>query len=185
LLIAQYFTGYRPVLVSQMAMAAYSDGLSTHGGVRTGDLALAAEADRWAFEPRQHLAGAAMIGWRDRGDEQRLAEFERWDDEALNVNPHSSPAWRQSAAWWSEVFAETQDPSHDERALAAIHTATALYPNSGTLWAEQAKIEVQTANGSAAMLSARRALELDDQMPHADKRLSPELRRDAERIAGG
>jgi predicted Zn-dependent protease len=81
------------------------------------------------------------------------------------------------------VYETTRDAQAIEFAIECLRKAVELYPTSATLRADLATALAAADRAGPAMQQARRALELDDQMPHADRKLSAELRERMQSLA--
>jgi hypothetical protein len=163
----------------------------------------AMQADPWAVEPRRLLAEFRLEEWRDSGpaafrngnavagrdkarvgrrDAGKLHDFELLTEGALSVAPLSCALWSEVGVNWREVYEAARVPIYGRLAANACRRAVDLYPTSPSLQFELARTLSTTGLAAEAKDAAREALRLDQLTPHADKKLSAEQRRLAERI---
>src|SRR6202035_5636650 len=90
---------------------------------------------------------------------------------------HSSASWRQAGQWYAEIHELTNNIEAANMAVECLRNAVELYPNLASLRGEYALALQVVGQKEAARRQAETALELDRQTPHADKKLSQELRR--------
>ena len=204
LAFCQHQTGYEPVLACENAMEAARERMLRQPPMSPEPMWLAAiEADPWAVEPRRSLATALFEEWRTSGppafrdgkpsvqsgkapirrrDAAKLHNFESVNGGALAVDPLACSLWSESGIHWREIFEAEHVPIYGRIAVNACRRAVDLYPTSALLQFELAKTLAATGLAAEAKAAAGEALRLDQITPHADKKLSPEQRRVAERI---
>jgi O-antigen ligase len=177
-----YLTAYRPVLCCQSkiqsALRAWSRGKPA---VAENDLLAAEKADRLAAGPWQQLTAMALRHWQDEGTDEAFRRFQRYlepyNDVLDDLAPNSSRAWLEGGDLHRQAYSKTGDRSDILNAVEAYSRAVKLYPNSGLCRAELALAHQDAGDLEAFRREADRALELDEQTPHADKKLKPEIRR--------
>ncbi len=167
-----YASAYGPVLRCQGAMhRAWRDPADARQ-----HLAEAAAADPLSDRPQRQLAAIAMELWRVDHDAEQFERFEAYNTVALQRAPNSSGGWLTAGDWYYEAFAETGRREYIEKAVAAYRRAVQLYPNSGLHRAKLALALRAAGDRHGFHTEARAALRLDRLTPHADKKLSEELR---------
>jgi hypothetical protein len=141
------------------------------------DLRAAAKADPLAVGPPRQLAAIAFEAWRRDRSPGRFEQFERHNAAALELAPNSSRAWLASGDLYREAYAVAGRKADIQEAVEAYTRAVELYPNSGLYRAKLAFAHQAAGQPEAFRREADRALRLDEQTPHADKKLKPEIRR--------
>jgi O-antigen ligase len=181
LAVACYWTAYKPVLDARGHwLAALSEPRSA-----AQELAKAAEADPLWAKPWKALTMMAMADWRKTLSPDSLAQFERAARMAGRRDPESSIFWNVLGNQYFEVYERIHSKYHLESAVDAYRRAIELYPNKAEYHGRLALALEQTGNRSGAQKEARKAIELDDIMPHQDKKLekfAPKLREELIRI---
>lgn len=182
LTIAQYFTGYAPILRSQGAMnEAQVPQLADQQ--KEAALRLAADADPRSATPWQELAALDLERWLKQPGPRLLDQFQQATERFVALRPHASSAYRQVGNWWSQVFARSAKPEHARLAVENLSRATTLYPASAILRAELATALTAAGDANQAAEEARAALRLDEATPHQDKKLPTALRDSMQAIA--
>ncbi len=154
-------------------------------------LLAAATADPWSIEPYQQLARRRLDAWKLSGAPEThnwrmLDDFELLTNGMLAADKNSSGLWSIAGQGWLEVFRDLpKQTNYGRLAVRCFVHAAAFYPNSATLQWQLAEGLIATSDVAAAKEAARRALQLDDLMPHADKKLSSEQRDELTRIISG
>jgi hypothetical protein len=176
-LLGCYFVAYRPVLRAAQAMAlANEEHLSTDE--RINRLVKVAEADPIAAEPWGMIAELEVPRLKsDPNSKESSERFVLATRTFLELRPHTSSAWRQAARWHQELYQEHPGPGIGEAASGYLQRAVELYPNLALLRAEYALVLDAVGDAKAARQQIAIARQLDGQTPHADKKLSPEVRR--------
>ncbi len=179
--MACYITGYGPVLRCQGHIRAARGEPSR----AREHLQAAADADPLAAGPYRQLAAMAFELWRRDPSPGRFQQFQRYNAKGLKLTPNSSRAWLISGDWHLEAFSRTSGASDVEpavrsgyvnEAVRSYSRAVELYPHSGLYRAKLALAHRAAGNQHAFRREADRALLLDEQTPHSDKKLR-ELRR--------
>ncbi len=189
--IAQYQTGYRPILNCQAAMAKARDTLVRHNGPELMHFVEQAMlADPWASEPRHYLAQMSLDRWRQSGkpgarSEDLVKEFGACSLGWLTVEPRSSIAWQEVGRDWLEIFKDNSQSHAGRQTVKCLRAAVFLYPTSAATKCDLAEALDATGGADEARTVAMQALALDDQMPHVDKKLTAEQRGRADRIIFG
>jgi hypothetical protein len=144
----------------------------------------AANEDRWATEPRRLLCASLFDRLIKQPQDKFLNQrFRQATDELLRLRPHSSALWAQVAGWRMLVYRGNRDADTLAAAMEAAERATELYPANARRHVQLA-IYLEMANlHEQARSEAAEALRLDDLTPHADQKLSTELRFEALRLA--
>ena len=180
--VACYMTGYGPVLRCQgkiRSAQAEPEKAREH-------LQAAADADPLAARPYQQLAALAFEVWRRGPGSGGLGQFKQYNANVLKLMPNSSRAWLMSGDWYLEAFSMTSGASDVEPAVRSAYVSEAvrsyaravnLYPQSGLYRAKLALAHRAAGHREAFLRHAKEALRLDEQTPHADKKLPEQLRR--------
>jgi hypothetical protein len=174
--VACYIVGYRPVVRYYAAMTrAEADNLSTDARINL--LIDAAEADPLAAEPWGAIAEIELARLkRDPANSEWADRFVTATGAYRDLRPKSSAAWRQLGRWYYEFFTANRNAKTAEVAAICFGHAVRLYPSFAPLRAEHAL----ALHGQGQDAEARRQIELarqlDRRTPHADKKLSAELR---------
>ncbi|MEX0978994.1 MAG: O-antigen ligase family protein [Pirellulales bacterium] len=174
--VACYYTAFFPVLASRAALfRGFDEQLSAEG--RLAAMEEAAQADPLSAEPFVAIAHLSLEHLR------KDPKSELWGTSFLNstkaitvLRGHSSAAWSEVAAWYREIHELDPEPEMAKRIVQLTRGAAYLYPNSATIQAEYALALAEVDKTPAARRSAAKALELDAATPHADKKLSPQLK---------
>ena len=149
-------------------------------------LRAAAEADPLAAGPYRQLAAMTFGLWRRDPSPGRFQQFQHYNAKVLKLTPNSSRAWLISGDWHLEAFSRTSGVSdvapavrsaYVNEAVRAYARAVELYPHSGLYRAKLALAHRAAGDQHAFRREADRALLLDEQTPHPDKKLPEALRR--------
>jgi len=181
--VACYLTGYAPVLGCRTAQAEALAAPSPEG--RMAALQRASMADPLSAEP--WLALAAYYLERLQRDPHSAADTRGFMDAAshvLELRPHASIAWRQVGRWYRELYEATHEPAHLATAAQCFERAVQLYPNLAPQRGEAALVLAAGGQREKAAQQAAQALQLNEQTPHADKKLTSEMRRQLVELAG-
>jgi O-antigen ligase len=181
-LIAHYFSAFLPVLTCRAEMAR-AGNLRLTDEVRFEALLDAVRADPLASDPWQAAAQLSA---------QRLAENPgngMWQHRLLTaarsvatLESQSSAAATECADLFREVYVTNPDAKLAELIVGYRRAAAGLYPNSAVVQGAYA-LSLETAEkAKQARRTAARALELDELTPHADKKLSDEMRKQLEQL---
>jgi len=182
LAVACYASGYGPVLTCQGELWPAREA-SAQGNLAAAErhLLAAAKADPLAAEPWHHLIAVAASQWRQKktpGTLWQLDQYlDRYDRVLGELAPNSSRAWLADGELHEEVYSAAGRRGDIQSAIGAYSRAVALYPNSGLYRARLALAHEAAGDLRAFRDQADWALRLDDETPHADKKLPPDLRR--------
>ena len=150
-------------------------------------LLMAIEADPKDASAFVKLAELEYQSWRADGSRPESFEATSIKIQAayqnallLPRNPFAVTIWRRQAGFIAMMLRQSGDriPPAQQIALAAkrakcLRTASTLYPTSSQIFAELAEIDFSLGLADQAKGSAKKALELSDINPHADKKLDP------------
>ena len=182
LAVSQYLTGYSPVLRCQGALME-AQNATNDAAVQQQRLTVATEADPRAADPWQELAALKLRQWLNYPGPRVLREFRDASAQFLALKPQSSSAYRLVGNWWHEVFAKSGSKADAQNAVSHLTRAVELYPHHAMLRAELATSLAEAGASSRAEQEAATAIRLDATTPHADKRLSAEIRRKMRELA--
>ena len=177
--VACYYTAYGPVLKLQDAMAQAEGARPAARAVAYAD---AAKVDPLSAEPWIALAELELETIRqNRASQANYEHLLIAANHVRELRPHSSAAWRQLGHWYAECYKRFPAKEAAHSALECLRVAVELYPNSAILRGELA-LALVANESEAARRQAEKALELDDRMPHADKKLPPAMRTQLEAL---
>ena len=180
--MACYRFAYRPVLQCHAAMQRAADErLSTDA--RIALLLDAARADPLSAEPWWSIAQMEVA--RLGGNPLTLQSTRPLVDaihKMLDLRPHSAAAWRQAGRWFHQMYIYDRQPATAKAAMVSFRRAVALYPNLPELRGEFALSLAESGDIEGAKSQARVARRLDKVTPHADKKLSPEVRQQLDEL---
>jgi tetratricopeptide (TPR) repeat protein len=180
-----YFSAYSPVLRCHGAMAKADDEPPQHTDAKREALLEAAAADPFSAEPWQALAELELAQLqKNPAAAASRSLFVAASSRTLELRPHASSAWRQVGHWYWLLFEQRHDRHDSTTAAECYRRSVELYPHLAVLRGEYALALHANGDASAAAKEARRALELDQVTPHADKKLPPQLRRQLEPLVG-
>jgi len=181
LAFACHLSGYRPVLNCRSKLEAAREECQ-RGNLAAAEehLLVAAKADPLADEPWQQLASVALRRCQEEKTPEAIRRFEayleRYNEVLAELAPNSSRAWLAAGELHREAHSITGRQGDIERAVEAYSRAVELYPNSGLCRAKLALAHKAAGQLEAFRREAARALWLDEQTPHADKKLPAGLR---------
>lgn len=175
-MVGCYGTALMPVLSMRAAMAeAEEKGLNE--SARVDALLEAQAADPFSIEPSVALAQLSLKHLR------RNPNSEIWGRQFIDSTAaiaahcgHSSAVWREMADWSREIYELAPTEEIANRVLQLSRAAAIVYPNSAVTQAEYALALAEVGKDAEARRVADKALELDRLTPHADKKLSGELK---------
>ena len=172
LLFSCWASGFNPVVRSQTAM---------HMALREPARAVqhlkeAAVADPLSAEPWRHLALVAFDRWLENPSEEALDDFEASAKTARDLAPNSATTWQMCGERYWRVFLGTGRRDMLQEAVSAYGRAVDLYPNSPVNRANLAMALRAAGDEKGFQSEATRALHLDEQTPHSDKKLGDALR---------
>jgi hypothetical protein len=143
----------------------------------------AVAADPLSADARDFMAELYLQSWLAYQEPADYQAFEDQDTLARRLAPKSANFWRASAARWQRAYAKTDaqgrhvQPGAIEKAIAIARREVELYPSSAADRAELAAIYKISGDEASFRREAMAALELDNKMPHAEKKLPPAMRR--------
>ncbi|MEX0586918.1 MAG: hypothetical protein WD176_09750, partial [Pirellulales bacterium] len=177
-----YATAFLPVLKCRAAIARAADERMSDES-RVEALLAAAEDDPFSADPWVEM-GRLSVGHlkRDPDSEFWGREFLRATTMIVSLRGNSSAMWREMGDWSRELYELRPSEVMAARVVQLRRGAAYLYPNSAVVQAEYALALEAGDNRTAARRAAARALELDRLTPHADKKLSPELKSQLEKL---
>ena len=177
LAVACHTTAYGPVLRSRSAVR-MAGRLPAE---QWRYLEQAAAADPLSPEPWRQLAALALAGWQQNPSDETLDRFRVYSAKSLDLTPNSNAAWLEAGEQYTTIYLATRRPDDAVKAVLAYRRAVELYPSSGYCRAQLALALAVADDNEGFRREAEAALRLDGLTPHADKKLSPELRRRLER----
>ncbi len=107
---------------------------------------------------------------------EAIAQFKAANDNALRLTPRTSGAQQARADMSREAYLRTQNPDDLRDAVDHYQRAVELYPNHAMGRALLARALEEANEHEHAADEAKEALRLDGITPHADMKLSDELR---------
>jgi hypothetical protein len=168
--VACYGTAYSPVMnATAWQRRAIREPIRAEQHLRK-----AANSDHFAAKPWKQLAELAFRRWL-AGTE----EFKRWEDDARNVvelTPNSATAWFHLGEQYRRAFERSGQPEHIQKAVSAYRHAVDLYPTLSHFRARLALALQASGDTDGFREQAEESLRLDATTPHADKKLTDELR---------
>ena len=180
LVVANYFTAYRPVLASQSELkAALRERSRAEEHLRR-----AAEADPWSARPWSQLSSLVYQQWEKHPTIDQFDAVVEFSRETLDRVPAKATAWFVLAERSQEAYRMMGRATDQKRALDAYRRAVGLYPNQSLYRARWALALHAVGNGAEARREAQKSLELDRQNPHAERRLTEPVKKRLEKIVG-
>ncbi len=173
LLLLNYMTMYRPVLTGQTRLAEGRTLASAGHLDRAIDAyRLAAEADPMSSEPWSRLAGVYHAFAISSGADRWLKKFRQAELEVFARNPNAPAVHQHSGDWNFTLWDRFRQQALLDRSIDAYERLAASYPNNSLAHAQLAVAENAAGERAAAARAATKALELDAQMPHDDRKLA-------------
>ncbi|MDD4786001.1 MAG: O-antigen ligase family protein [Pirellulales bacterium] len=167
-----FFTGYRATVRAQAALQrAYANPARAREA-----LAAAAEADRWAVQPRGLLADLAFQEWLEQPTPAAFHRFETLVAETLLRAPRSASRRHGFGVKFVEAYARSGDSAKLAQGIETLRAAARLYPNNCRFHAELAEAYRLAGDMEGYARERKEALRLDQATPHLDKKLSDEQR---------
>jgi tetratricopeptide (TPR) repeat protein len=145
----------------------------------------ALEADPWSAVAAQRLAVQRFVDYQTLPTDTQLKGFTEAETLALQLAPHRSNAWAESAEYREAIYRTTNDVEDLRAAESRWRQAIELYPTEARLHARLATLLAQADRSEEAYAAASEALRLDEVMHaagHHDQLLDPALRRQLESI---
>jgi hypothetical protein len=179
LLLGCYFTAYRPVLDASRLLDQASDLLAA-GKVEAAAQRFeqAAAADPYSATPRLQLALLEYERWfttpADKRTPAMFAQFEQSAQQALSLGKRDYVALEQIAWCYLEAYGQRADRRDWQQASNLLEAAARLAPHEAMAHAQLAWTWRQgpAAAHERAQAAAERALELDRQCPHGERKLA-------------
>jgi hypothetical protein len=171
-----YVLACRPVLRCYAAMTrSEAPGISISDRINL--LLDATEADPLAADPWAAIAEIDLARLKqDPANAQWADRFVQATTGVRDLRPQSSAAWRQIGRWYYEFYTANGNEKTAEVAAVCLGHAARLYPSFAPLRAEYALALHGQGNDAEARRQIQLARQLDKRTPHADKKLSAELR---------
>lgn len=178
LTVACYVTAYRPVMLARGHLLA-AQRLSWEG--RNDEAVLehfrrAAEADPLAPEPALALAQAAWARLLAGADGEASRQFDVWSERFVRLSGRSAKAWEGIADLLWEGAQKRGRHEWLVKALEAYRQSVIVFPTNAVVRAKFARALAALGRLPEAQAEAAQALALDEQNPHRDRKLPPELR---------
>jgi tetratricopeptide (TPR) repeat protein len=181
--LACWYTSYEPVLALHLAMA---EAMKVpHPQARAIALFDATNADPLSAEP--WIASAELqleLMRRSGASDSAYRHFLTAAEKVSDLRPNSSAAWRQLGKWYVAAFEINGLETALNSAADSLRSAVSLYPTSAATRADLALVLDRQGKPEVARRQAERALELDDAMPHADKKLPSAIRAQLTSLVG-
>ena len=136
----------------------------------------AAELDPLAAEPWMELARSYFDPWRHPAQRVSVQDFQQAIqamERAIRLAPGRLELHSDLAGMFAFRAMQSQRPHYWKRAIASYERCVALYPTSASLRARLADALWQAGEQERARSEMLRALQLDGQTPHPDKKLDP------------
>ncbi|MGD9722818.1 MAG: O-antigen ligase family protein [Pirellulales bacterium] len=182
--VACYWLAYGPVVNSHAAMMRASDPALSESA-RINFLVDAAAADPLSPEPWTALAEIELARLKRREnqqDPQAIDAFLKSVTKVVELRPYSAATWRQAGRWYSDLYTANRHQGTAEAAAVCLRHAIDLYPNLPELRGECALAMGAAGQFEAALRQLRTARRLEQMTPHADKKLSADMRRELARL---
>ncbi len=180
--VACYQLSFGPVVRNHAAMLRAADERQSTDK-RINLLLEAAEADPLSADPWWAIAEQELTRLKKKPHEEAWKKrFVKVTAEMLERRPHSSATWRQAGRWFYELYTYDHDANTAQAAAESLRLAVRLYPNLAELRGEYALALSAGGDLALARRQADIARRMDRQTPHADKKLSPQLREQLEKI---
>jgi hypothetical protein len=170
--LACLYTEYYPVLNGRTALddAKYRLSQREHGDPLPRILA-SAKADGLSPEPWALLAEVQLGRWETTGDPDDWKKFVETADTYCELDPRHHVAWFTRGTWFLTAWKKSGRKEDLEEAIAAFRKASQRYPSEALYHAQLAWTLHLTGDAEAAHAEAERAYELDQIMPHQEKKL--------------
>jgi tetratricopeptide (TPR) repeat protein len=171
--LACLYTEYYPVLNGRLALAnavyrletrQYRDALP--------EAAAAAKADGLSPEPWRLLAELQFGQWEATGDAKDWERFVETADTYCKLDPRHHVAWFTRGTWFLTAWKKSGRQEDLDEAVAAYRKAVEWYPSEALYHAQLAWTLHLAGDPSGAQKEAQRAYELDQKMPHQEKKLA-------------
>ncbi len=182
LALACFIFGYSPVLRCEgWLRAAERDLLDRRPIEAEADIAAAAAADPDAVKPWRLAAELAFQRWQHDPSPGAADRFDHCIAEAFVRAPRCAKLWRWAGDCWRDISAQTGDKTEKIKAVRAYRQAVALDPNNALCHAKLALALRKCGDYAGFRRELAAALDLDRRMPHAEKKLPADIRRQLSR----
>ncbi|HUY93074.1 MAG TPA: O-antigen ligase family protein [Pirellulales bacterium] len=175
---------YLPVMNARLSLL-QAEASQISLAERQAKLKAAAAADPLWEKPWRELAALEFGRWRRQNDRTALEQWEQAIEETNRRRPHSAKLREESGYGYLKVYEHDGRKTDLQKAIAGYEQAAELYPNHAETRGKLALALAAGGREKRAREQADLALELDRSTPHADQKLSPELRADVQTIARG
>ncbi len=183
--VACYLLAYRPVLSCRAEMSLAEDSRQD-AAARLRHYFAAADSDPLSAEPWRAIAELEMDRLRQNPQTPHAyRNFVAATRRMTELQPHASSTWRQAGNWYAELHRRNHDEESGLTAVEYLRNAVELYPNLAALEGEYALALAAAGQPKAARRQAEKAVRLDEQTPHADKKLPPELAKEVHELLDG
>lgn len=150
---------------------------------RQEKLKAAAASDPLWDKPWRGLAELEFRRWQRQHDRTSLAAWEQAIGETIRRRPHSAAFREETGDRYLEAYQHDGRQTDLEHAIDSYEQAAELYPNRAQTHGKLALALARAGLQDRARRQADLTLELDRATPHADQKLSPELRTAVQNIA--
>jgi tetratricopeptide (TPR) repeat protein len=173
LVIACLYTEYYPVLNGRIALSDTQFRLQNREYLAAENSALATvKADTLWPEPWRLLADLRFSRWQATGAEKDWKAFVEVADTLKRLDPRHHLAWFTRGNWYLAAWRKSGRRELLDEAIAAYSQASQSYPNRAFYHAQLAWAHHLAGQADEAHREADRAIELDQQMPHKEQKLS-------------
>lgn len=176
-LLGCYYTGYSPVLQCNLLLRRTHDRQLSYQK-RVQLLQEAAEADPLSAKPWWALA--ALEAQRLQGAPQAaaadLGELPNYAQAFLHRDPFSSSAHAQVGDWYWDIYQRSKNLKALKAATETYQRSVVLYPNDASRRARLAVALQASQMTDESATQREKALQLDQLTPHADKKLTEDLK---------
>ena len=166
-------TMYQPVLRCKAKMAEGNE-LAADRQFDRAEAAFrdAAAADPRSAEPWMNLAAIHHQLAIGLGSQERLQKFDNAVEESLKRNVRSASVYGQVGDWRFVLYRARNEVQQLDQAIDAYSTSVQLCPNRGVAHAQLAWACLVAGDGERAASEAEKALILDRQNPHRERKLA-------------
>ncbi len=172
IVLACLYTEYNPVLKGRLALADAVYRLETRQfGDALPKAVAAADADGLSPEPWRLLAELRLAQWEVTGTDKDWKTFVETADTFQKLDPRHHVAWFTRGTWFLTAWKKSSRKEDLEQALAAFRKAVERYPNEALYHAELAWTLHLAGDDAESRQEAQRAYDLDQIMPHQEKKL--------------
>jgi hypothetical protein len=170
--LACLYTEYYPVLSARTELEDAKYRLARGDKIDpVPKLLAAAKADGLWPEPWERLAEIQLIRWQGTGDAKDWEKFVEDADTFCELNPRHHLAWFRRGTWFLTAWKKGGRKDDIDEALAAFRKSIERYPNWAAYHAQLAWTLHLAGDEEAARMEAQLAHDLDQKMPHQEKKL--------------